>query len=128
MPQRAKVVLVIGDFVGGAVRELMLLAFQEAALEEARNVGGLHRAVGDAAGRRFNLDQRFEPKHAARAVADDLDLGVALLGFGGNGLGDGIGAHRQSGSIARDIDPGHARVSRSRSERMLSKRSLSTQP
>ena len=37
---------------------------------------GRHRAVGDAALRRLDLDHRLQPVEAARAVADDLDVRV----------------------------------------------------
>ena len=115
MPQRAKVrrswFLKYGISSGQPVRERVLAAVEEIRLEQARHVGRLHRAVGDAALRRLHFDQRLQPQHAARAVADDLDLAVALLGFGSDRLGDGIGAHRQRGGIAGNEDLDHARGS-----------------
>ena len=126
--RQALLVLEVWDLVGEAVRKLVFFTVEELGLEEAWNVGRFHRAVGDAAVGRLDLDQRLQPQHAARAVADDLDLGVALLGLGGDRLGDVIGAHRKGGCIARYEDLDHAAAPRSRSEMMLSKRSLSTQP
>ncbi len=108
--------------------ELVLLAFEEVRLEQARYVFRLYGTVSDPALRCLDLDQRFEPQHAARAVADDLDLGIALLGFRSDRLGDGISAHRQRSGIAGNENLDHAAAPRSRSAMMLSKRSLSTHP
>jgi hypothetical protein len=126
--RQALLVLEVGDFVGEPVAELVLLAFEEIGLEEARHILRLHGAISDAALRRLDLDHGLEPQHPARAVAYDLDLGIALFGFGGDRLGDGIGAHRQGGGIAGNVDLDHAAAPRSRSAMMVSKRSLSTHP
>ena len=46
---------------------------REPASSRPATSAGVDRAVGDAARRRLDLDQRLQPEQAARAVADDLD-------------------------------------------------------
>ena len=65
---------------------------------------GATRAVGDAAGRRFDLDQRLQPEQAARAVAHQIDVEAAALGLTREGGGDLVGAHGEGGGIARHKD------------------------
>ena len=66
------------DLVGRAEPALVMAAGEEAAVEQAFDVGRLHRAVGDAAIGGRHLDHRLEEIGAARAVADDLGLDAAL--------------------------------------------------
>ena len=68
------------DVLDEAEGERMLAAVQHAGIEQAVDIGGLHRPVADTALRPRNLDRRLEPVHAARAGAHDLDVEAALLG------------------------------------------------
>ena len=64
----------VGMLLGEAERERVRLALEESGVEQAGDVGGVDRAVGDAAGRRLHLDQRLEPEQAARAVAHQVHV------------------------------------------------------
>ena len=68
-----------GDVLDEAEIELVLGAFEHAAVEQAVDVRSLHRAVADAALGPLDLDQRLEPIHAAGAGADDVDVEVLGL-------------------------------------------------
>ena len=65
----------IGDRFDQAQIELVRRA--EAPVENGFHVCGRNRAVADAAGRRLDLEQRFEPQQAARAVAHQLGVELA---------------------------------------------------
>ncbi len=63
----------IGDLFGQSVTELVRLALKETGIEKFCHVPSRYGAVSDAALGRFDLDERFEIKHAARAVAHDRE-------------------------------------------------------
>ena len=52
----------------------MCAAGEEPRVKQRGDVIGADRAVADAAFRRFDFDQRLQPKEPARAGADDLDV------------------------------------------------------
>ena len=56
-------------------------ASEEIRVEQRGDVRNRDWPVADAATRRFHLDQRLKPSHAARAGADDLDLLPTRGGF-----------------------------------------------
>ena len=74
-------------------------------------VGGLEGAEGVADAVRLDLDQRLQPDHPARAVADDLDRDAGGLGGGADRLGHGVGAERAGGGVAGDEDLHHRSAS-----------------
>ena len=84
--------LEIGDLFGQAVAQLMLLAFEEAGIEQAGHILDRNGSISDAAVRCFDLDERLEIEHAARAVADDFNVDLAIVRFMGDRGGDFIGA------------------------------------
>ena len=65
----------------------------------AGHVVGRHVGVADPAGVGLDLDQRLEPEHAARPVADDLGAGRL------EGGGHLVGADRDRGGVAGDEHP-----------------------
>ena len=69
----------IRAFLDQAEAERMLLAGEDG-VEHRGGVLGADRAEADAALGRHGLDQRLDPEHAARAVADDAHLDPARLG------------------------------------------------
>ena len=72
----------------------MLLAFEKAGIEKAGHILHGNGSISDAAVRCFDLDERLEIKHAARAVADDFDVDLAIARFERDRGGDFIGADR----------------------------------
>src|SRR5262249_46643769 len=54
-------------------QERLGVAAQQAGIEQAADALGLDGAEAMAYAADLDLDQRLEPQHAARAVADDLD-------------------------------------------------------
>ncbi|MNN44994.1 hypothetical protein D3C81_1593070 [compost metagenome] len=89
------------DLVGQAVRQRMRAALQQASVEQRRHVCRADRSVGHAPRFGLHLDQRLQPEHAARAVADDAHRLAAAGGFAFDRAGHFIGAQRQRGRIAR---------------------------
>ena len=82
-------------------------------IKQKRHISGLHRAKPDAARLGLNLDQRFQPDHAAGAVADQLHRDVACFGFGHDRCGNLIGANRHGGGVQGHVNL-HALASASR--------------
>ena len=64
----------IGNVVDAAERLGMRAAAQEARLEQLSRLARRDRTVADAAGASLDLDERLEPKEAARSGADKLDV------------------------------------------------------
>ena len=75
----------------------------------------LDRAIGDPAVAGHDLDHRLEPVHPARAVADDLDLELALDRRGGDRGCDLVGADGDRRGIARNVNAKRAHRSASAS-------------
>ena len=92
------------DRVGRAVTQRMCGAVQQARFEQCRHVGGGDRPVGDAAVGGVDLDQRFEPEEAPRAVAHQVDRQSAARALDGECGGDLVGADGAGGRIAGDED------------------------
>ena len=91
-------------------------ALQQAGIDEAGNIGGFDRAVGDAARCRLDLDQRLQPVHTARTIAHDDDVELAGIGFGRERPGDAVGAKGEGCGIAGNVEAnGHRRASAMRS-------------
>src|SRR5579862_5483745 len=82
----------------------MRLAPQKAARKQLGYVVDLHRAVAEAARAGLHFDERLEPKHAARAVADHLDGCATPRSFLSYGPRDRIGAERACCGLPRHID------------------------
>ena len=85
--------------------ELVRAAGEEICIEQGGDIRHGDWAIGNAARRGFDLDERFEPEHAAGAVADDLDGCAALCCLAGNVGGYSIGADREGCSVNGNIDP-----------------------
>jgi len=64
----------VGDLVNEAQRLGMRAAGQEACFEKLSRLARCDRPVADAAGSRFHLNERFEPKEAARSSAHKLNV------------------------------------------------------
>ena len=64
----------VRDLIRRAMAERMVAAGQQARVEQARDVARRDRPVGDAAGRRLDLDERLQPEQAAGPIADDGDV------------------------------------------------------
>ena len=82
----------IRDVVDAAQRLGMSAAAQEARVEQLSRLAGCDRAVADAAGSRFDLDQRLEPKEAARSGAHELDVEAAAARLVANCVCDKVRA------------------------------------
>ena len=74
-------------------------ALEKVGVEERPDVGGGHRSVTGAAVAQRDLDERLEPDHAARAVADDRDVHLSNAGFFSDRLRDLFRAQRQRGGV-----------------------------
>ena len=90
--------------LGWAKTQAMLAGRRQACVEQRGDVRRRHGAIGDPPLRRFDLDQRLQPEHAARAVADDLDGDPATLRLLHDGSRDTLGADRKRGGIDRNKD------------------------
>jgi hypothetical protein len=108
---QALLVLEIGVLFRLADAQGMLGALQEARREQACDIAFANRAVGDAALRRRHFHHRLQPQHAARAIADDLDRGLRLVGFRLDRQRHFIGAERDRRRVAWDVDRDHHRPS-----------------
>ena len=95
--------------------ERVLVAFEEAGVEEAGDVVGGNRAVGDAASGGFDFDQGFSPEQAPGSVADYFDAEIALgsgeadcvgYGFGACGESCGVGGDEDFGGLGEGMDRG----------------------
>ena len=80
----------------------MQAASQEARLEQPRNLIRRDRAIADAAGRGLDLDERLEPKEAARTSAHNRNIDAAAARLIENRAGDGVRANRQRRRIGRE--------------------------
>ena len=78
-------------------------------LEQPRHGLGRHRAEAHPHPVPLDLDQRLDPDHAARAVADQRQGLAPARGLGADRLGHRIGAERAGGGVAGHPDPHHAR-------------------
>src|SRR5262249_7208593 len=76
----------------------------ETRIEETRDIARLHGTVADTTARRDDFDERFEPVHAARAIANDARVDVARLGFFGDRLRSRLCAERERAGIARNVN------------------------
>ena len=92
----------VGNRFDQAERQWVIL--REAGVEHGRNIAFIDPTEANASCGCLDFHQRFEPQHAARAVADDGDMDAALRRFGGNGVGHIVGAQRQRGGVARNKD------------------------
>src|SRR4029078_3714232 len=70
----------------------MLAAFEHAGVEQAVDVGDLHRSITDTALGALNLDGRLEPINAARSGAHNLKEEPARLQRVEQTMGDVVGA------------------------------------
>jgi hypothetical protein len=52
----------------------MAFAFKKVCLEQRRNITNLDWAVSYATMARFNFNQRLEPQHASRPIANNLNV------------------------------------------------------
>ena len=84
----------IADLFGRPQAQGVMAGVQKIRVEQPGDIVRLHRAKGDAALRRCDFDHRFQPVQAARSVADDPDIEIALPGFRRDGDGHGFRAER----------------------------------
>ncbi|MNQ63858.1 hypothetical protein D3C85_782550 [compost metagenome] len=120
---QAFLALQIGNVFGRAQVQRVGAARQPAGVEQRGHVFGLHRAVGDAALRRGDFDQGFEPEQAARAVAHHLHGQAALVGDAFDIARHRVRVHGQRRGVARYVDDdggAHDEVSRVRVRRRSS--------
>ena len=108
MPQRAKVrrscCLRYGISSVGPRQSACGLPSRNPASNRAGDGFARNRPVGDAAARGFHFDQRLQPEHAARTVANQRDIEPARRGFARDGARHTLGADRESGGVARNVD------------------------
>ena len=91
----------------------------------AASVGGEGaEAVAHAA--LLHLDQRFQPDHAARAGAHDLDRNAPRFGLGLKRARDILGTQRLGGGVTRNVDLHGATSATSASARTRPRRAPST--
>src|SRR5690606_27334916 len=69
--------------------EAMACPIEESGFEKLLDVSDRDGPIGDAAGRRFDLDHRLEPEQAMGAVAHDADVDAAPPRTVLDGPGDG---------------------------------------
>ena len=120
MPQRAKVsrscFFKIRNLFGEAETKRVRLPFQKSGVEQAGHRVRGNGSVSDAAARSFHLDQRLQPEHAARTVADHEYVAAARSDLFRDRAGDGVGAYRERRGVARNINlHAHAASARYRS-------------
>ena len=101
---QAVLALEIGNFLGQPEAQRMWLAVEEPGIEQAGHVLGRDRAIGDAAGRRFHLDQRLQPEQAARAVAHDRRIDLSRRELARDGAVDLLGPDRKRRGVAGNVD------------------------
>ena len=94
----------IGDVVDAAERLGMRPAAQEARFEQLSDLARRDRTIADAAGRGFDLDQRLEPKEAARSGADDLNVEAAAARLVRDRAGDRVRADGERRRIGGNED------------------------
>ena len=125
----------IGDVLDAPERLGMQAASQEARLEQPRNLIRRDRSIADAAGRGLDLDERLEPKEAARTCAHNRHIDAAAARLIENRAGDGVRANRQRRRIGRNENarahcifrwaPATSASRRSRSRRPIGSPSMS---
>src|SRR5262249_8080625 len=86
-------------------------ARQETGIEQAADILRRHRSVGDATGRRLDLDHRLEPIETARSRAHDLDWLAPAFACCGKRFCDLVSADGERAGIARDEQAGHRSAS-----------------
>ena len=96
----------IGNVLDGAERLGMRAAGQEARFEQLNRFARRDRAVADAAGGGLDLDERLEPKEAARSGANKLNVEAAAARLTENRAGDIVRADRKRGRIGGNENAG----------------------
>jgi len=91
----------VRDILRFAQSQVVFAAVQETRFEQACNIFGIDRAVGDSIITNLHFDKRFEPTHSSRAVAHYFNTAVVLAGVVANGIDDFISAHRKRRGLAR---------------------------
>ena len=91
----------VGDIVNEAQRLGMSAAAQEASFEKLSRLARCDRAVADAAGSRFHLDKRLEPKEAPRSRADKLNVEATAARLVVNCVCDKVRANGERRRIQR---------------------------
>ena len=89
----------------------VLAALVKTGIEEGGDIVFIHVRIANTPVRRRDFHERFEPQHAARAIANDLHGDAATCRFRNDLLGDAIGAQRERRRIARYVDARHADAS-----------------
>ena len=82
----------------------MRAAAQEASVEQLSRLARRDGAIADAAGSRFDLDKRLEPKEAARSGADKLNVEAAAARFVANCVCDAVRADGERRRIRGNED------------------------
>ena len=97
----------------------MRAAIQKTGVKQCRHVFKSHRPVSHAAFGSHYLHQRFEPKHAARAVALHINSNAARHGFFVQGVNHFIRTGSQRCAIARNKQGDHAALPISATKRAM---------
>jgi hypothetical protein len=92
----------------------VIRAVEQPGREQARHVARRHRPVSDPPRRGLDLDERFQPSHPARAVANDLDRAPEPRRAVLQGCRDLIRATRDRKGVARHPYASGAHVTASR--------------
>ena len=94
----------VGDVFGDAEVKAMRLAFEESRVEQARHFLCSDWAIRDPAARRFHFNERLEPEHAARAIADHRRIQTPRSNLLGHRFGNGLGSNGERRRVARHKD------------------------
>lgn len=71
----------------------MITRAQKASIEKGRNIGRFYGAVGITGAINVNFNKALKPQHAARAIANDLNVCTTLLCLSSNSFCDTLCAN-----------------------------------
>ena len=94
----------IGNGFGGTESQTMRAPLKELGIEQRRDIVRFDRSVADAPLGGDDFNEGFEPKQAARAIANQADGNAAFGGDPGDGLRRGVGTEANRGRIVGDVD------------------------
>ena len=94
----------IGNGFRGAESQAMRSPLKELGIEQRRDIVRFDRSVADTSLGGDDFNEGFEPKQAARAIANQADGNAAFGGDPGDGLRRGVGTEANRGRIVGDVD------------------------
>ncbi len=110
--RQARLALEERQLLGPADPLGMGTALEQARGDQRRDLVGVDGPIADAALGGLDLDQGLQLEHAARAVADQMDVAAGLGGLDGEGAGHLVGADGERRRVAGNVKlQRHARAS-----------------